>query len=161
MFSRILILALLLSTTLRADPASHRQAAGAMLDLFSGPDSLHAGFEAMIDPMLDSMRKNGAPETTISEIKATFQDWLQQEIVWDELKPELVETYMQAFNEDELRTLLAFYGTPVGQKALQQLPALSEKDAKIVQRYAKKKEAGLVSRIQKVVALHTPASAKP
>jgi hypothetical protein len=161
MHSRILILALILVSTLRADPASHRQAAGAMLDLFSGPDTLRAGFDTMLDPMLDGMRKNGAPEPALNDIKDAFHDWLEQEIVWDELKPELVEVYMGAFSEDELRELLEFYRTPLGQKTLKKLPALFAEGARIGQLYAKKKEAGLVSRIQKVVAQHTPASAKP
>lgn len=161
MHSRILILALILVSTLQADPASHRQAAGAVLDLLSGPDTLRAGFGTILDPMLDGMRKNGAPEPAIDDIRAAFHDWLEQEIVWDELKPELVEVYVGAFSEDELRELLEFYRTPLGQKTLKKLPALFAEAARIGQLYAKKKEAGLVSRIQKVVAQHTPAPAKP
>lgn len=151
-----LLLFTLLSPLAAADNASHRQAAADILDLISGPELFRAGFQAMLKPMLSGMRENGATEAQVREIEAAFNDWLEKEIKWDELKPQMLELYVREFSEPELRDILAFYKSPTGLKALKRLPALMAEGAKIGEKYAQTKQAGLEARIKKALEKNAP-----
>lgn len=145
-----LALALLTSTAV-ADETTHRQAAGELLDMVSGPATLRAGFNLVLSPMLDSMRQQGAPEPLIAEFKDAFNDWLEKEIVWEEMKPEMISLYTREFEESEIRAITAFYKSPAGAKALKKLPELLSAGGKIGEAYAKKKEAILQRRLEAIV----------
>lgn len=147
----VLFLLALLSPLRAADAASHRQAATDILDLISGPEMFRAGFQAILRPMLSGMRENGATDAQVKEIEAAFNDWLEKEIKWDELKPQMIDLYVAEFSESELRDILAFYKSPAGSKALKRLPTLMAEGARIGEKYAQTKMAGLEARIQKVI----------
>jgi hypothetical protein len=142
---------ILIASPAAADEASHREAAGDLLDMVSGPATLRAGFNLVLEPMLDSMRQQGAPEPLIVEFKEAFRDWLEKEIIWEEMKPEMVNLYVQEFAEAELREIIAFYKSPAGAKALKKLPTLVTAGGKIGEAYAKKKEEGLQRRLKVII----------
>lgn len=152
----VALLFLTLLGSLRADTASHRQAADDILSLISGPEMFRAGFETFLGPMLENMRQNGVPEAQLKEIEAAFKDWLDKDIKWDELKPRMVDIYVQEFTEAELKEILVFYKSPVGAKALKRLPALMAEGGKVGQEYAKTKEAALEARIRKIMEKASP-----
>ena len=52
---------------------------------------------------------------------------------WDKLKPDMVKLYTSNFNEQELKDLIAFYESPLGQKVLQKMPTLTAQSAQITQ----------------------------
>ncbi|HVS50960.1 MAG TPA: DUF2059 domain-containing protein [Opitutaceae bacterium] len=145
-------------TAVYADDASHRKAASDLLDLVNGPVAIRAGINAALGPMLDSIRRQGAPEAAVQDLRAAFNDWVDKEIIWDEIKPQVADLYVREFSEEELTQIIAFYKTPVGAKALRRLPAVVAAGAKIGQDYAKTKEASLNERIMKVVAKYKPAA---
>ena len=45
----------------------------------------------------------------------------------------MVKLYTSNFSEQELKDLIAFYESPVGQKVLKQMPALTAQSAQITQ----------------------------
>jgi uncharacterized protein len=154
MINRILVILLFTSSLAVADVASHRRAAAEMLDLVSGQETMKASFNSVITPMLESLKKNGTSDQALADIKRAFSEWMDQEILWDELRPQMVELYVAQFSEPELRELTAFYRSPVGQKALKSLPGLLAEGARIGQAYAKTKEASLNQRLLKVAEKH-------
>jgi hypothetical protein len=75
-----------------------------------------------IDQML-SMQVKQQPQL------AAFQDvmtkFLRKYVSFDATKDDLMKLYRDAFSEEEIRELTAFYRTPIGQKAIAKLPALT------------------------------------
>lgn len=148
----LVVFVLLLSfSSVRADTTSHRAAASELIELINGPLTLRSGFNAFINPMLDGLKQRGASEEALAEFKAAFLDWLDKEIIWDEIKVPMIALYLEEFSEQELRELAAFYRTPTGAKALKRMPFILTKGAKVGQDCAQTKQASLVERINKVV----------
>jgi hypothetical protein len=50
--------------------------------------------------------------------------FLQRQIGWDALKADLAAMYLQAFSEEELERINAFYISPTGQKVITVVPQL-------------------------------------
>jgi hypothetical protein len=50
--------------------------------------------------------------------------FLEAHIGWNALHEDLVQMYLQAFSEQELETINAFYSTPAGQKIITTVPQL-------------------------------------
>ncbi len=151
---RFLVFFATLTSLALADAASHRQAATDMLNLVSGPETMRAGVNSVLDPMLAGLRERGATEAMIEDFRAAFNAWFEEEIRWDDLRPQMVELYVAEFSEAEIRELVTFYRSPVGAKALKALPRLFGEGAKIGQAYAKTKEAALQARLRQVIEKH-------
>jgi hypothetical protein len=106
-------------------PASHEQAARELCRLVCGSGSLKVGGE-----MMNRVVQN--PET--ADLEDVFRGWYVSAMeLWDR-EGAMADDYKAAFSEPELRNLLAFYRTPLGQKALAQLPALARKEAELLGR---------------------------
>lgn len=145
-------LALFFSSAALADPAAHRQLASEVLDVVNTPVALRTAMSSAVGPLLERMRAEGAPEEAIREIKAAMLEWADKEIVWDEVKPQLIDLYVREFTEDELRQLLAFYRTPVGAKTLSRFPVILSEGSRIGREYAESKQASLEAKLEKIAA---------
>jgi hypothetical protein len=55
-------------------------------------------------------------------------------VSWEALRPQLLALYTDTFTESELRELIAFYKTPVGQKSIEVMPGLFQKGIDIGQK---------------------------
>lgn len=66
---------------------------------------------------------------------ASYEDvmisFLRKYVSYDALKDDMVKLYESEFNEDEIRTMTAFYRTPVGKKAVAKLPTLTASGAQL------------------------------
>ncbi|HVW24902.1 MAG TPA: DUF2059 domain-containing protein [Polyangiaceae bacterium] len=65
----------------------------------------------------------------LKQIEPTLRQFFVKYMSWKALQEDFTAIYMKAFTENEFKQLLAFYKTPVGRKALQQMPALMEQGA--------------------------------
>jgi uncharacterized protein len=65
----------------------------------------------------------------------------------DEITDQMVQVYARHFNADELRQLTTFYRTPVGQKVLQTLPAVSQESMTIGQNWGRTVGAEMQSKV--------------
>jgi hypothetical protein len=140
-----------------ADDASSREVAGKLVSMINGPETIRTGFHAVINPMLDGMRQRGAPEAMVTEMKAVYDDWLTNDIKWEELKPLLVNLYIQEFSEKELTELIAFYQSPIGKKMVEKQPLLMQKASQVGQTYATSKQESLQTKMNAVIAKYQPA----
>ena len=153
-YRKIVLLLLTVCTLAYADEASHRKVANEVLNLASGPEAFRAGFAVGMDPLLQSMKQNGASAEAIADMKAALDDWMKTEFSYEDLRPQILELWVREFTEPELNEILAFYRTPTGKKTLAKFPALIAEGAKIGQAYAAGKQASLLERINKVVEKH-------
>ncbi|HSS76500.1 MAG TPA: DUF2059 domain-containing protein [Thermoanaerobaculia bacterium] len=110
----------------------HRQAAVELLQMMDLEKTMRSTLSAMLDAQI-----NGNPE--MAPYRDVFQSWIERYFSWDALKPRMIDLYVQAFTEPELRDMIAFYKTPTGQKSLTKLPALMQQGgqlgAEIVQQH--------------------------
>ena len=77
-----------------------------------------------------------APESKkalLESYQAKANAALDRAVGWDKLKPDMVKLYTSNFNEQELKDLIAFYESPLGQKVLQKMPTLTAQSAQITQ----------------------------
>jgi uncharacterized protein len=146
----LLILPLLACSASLADEASHREAAIRVLEITKSDVAMKSGFQAMIDPIIASMRQRGMPEAAAQEVKEVFSKWFAEEIKWEDLKPKVADVYVQQFTEQELKELYAFYQTPTGQKAIEKLPIVMQQGALIGREYAQNKSQSLQTKLKEI-----------
>lgn len=108
---------------------SHRKAAQDLLEITDAPNSMTGFGDTVIDAQISSN-----PE--LAPYRDVFTKWLQKTLSWDVIGPRMVELYTATFTEAELRELLVFYKSPIGQKALKQMPILFQQGAQIGQEAA-------------------------
>lgn len=122
-----------------ADDASHAAAARELLQLI--------GIDAGIGPMAKRMR-----DTTLAQLAAMdvpqgsedvarpyldkIGDIIENALSWDQLRGDFVSAYTDAFTEDELNQLIAFFKTPTGAKYLNKVSSLNKIAADIVRKNA-------------------------
>jgi len=151
-----LILPLVVCSVSLADEATHREAAVRVLEITKADAAMKSGFQAMIDPVLASMRQRGMPEAAAQEVKEAFSQWFTEEIKWEDIKPKMVEIYVQQFSEAELKELQAFYQTPTGQKAIEKLPIVMQQGANIGREYAQSKGQILQAKLKEIAEKYPP-----
>ena len=105
-----------------SDLERHRNAARELLQLIDMEQTMVGTASAMADVMVQQ-----------NPLMAPYQDvlvkWSANVMTWERFEPKLVEIYIEAFSETELRELIVFYQTPTGRKAIQLLPELTRKGA--------------------------------
>lgn len=153
-----ILVSLVIALSSRADTAATRKSAEAILEITNAAGAMKSGFVATIEPMIANMKKQGMPEAAATEMTAVMGEWFDSEIKWADIKPKMIDLYVQEFTEQELKDLLAFYQTPVGQKAILKLPVVMRQGAMIGQEYAAKKQDSLKVRVQAVIDKYRPKS---
>lgn len=126
-----------------ADLASERVLAGKLIDMTNGKESMRTGFNTVIDGVIDNMQAHGLPQAGVDEIKAAVSKWYDTEINFDEIRPKMVEVYVKDFTEDDLKAIVAFYESPVGQRAIKVMPTAMRDGAMVAQEYTKSKISSL------------------
>ena len=125
-----------------AKPASsHRQVTEELLQVMgvekTSVDAATAYFDVMVE-------QNAA----MADYKDVMVKWVKNTLSWEKMGPRMTDLYMQTFTEGEIRELIAFYKTPVGQKTLQQMPVLMQEGMKIGTDLAKEHQGELEEAIK-------------
>lgn len=106
-----------------ADAGSTRQAEKLLNEM-----DMKVAFQRSIDQMLDvQLQRNPA----LAPYKNVMRKFFQKYMNYDDLKPEMVKLYANAFTESELKEINAFYATPTGRKTIRLMPELMAKGAQI------------------------------
>lgn len=151
MSRRLAVLALALSLAsapLHAQDAAPRpvspgalRAAEELLPLMNAEAQVRAGIEAALDAQVEA-------QPLMAPFRPTMQAWAERYITWAELGPRLARVYAEEFTEAELRDLIAFYRTPVGQKVATLTPTLSRRFAEAGEEMAREHVGELQEMIQ-------------
>lgn len=110
-------------------PSSHQQAAHEFYRLIGGANTAEAGADAMLSAMTSS-------NPQLAEYKDVIRKWYHKVFATTTFEKEVALLYTQFFTEQEIRELMAFYRTPVGQKALKTLPEIMKQAAMIGAKHA-------------------------
>ncbi len=124
-----------------------------MVDNFGQNESAQPGLPA---------EQKAAVQKAQEEAHAT----ISQQLSWDALKGDFIQAYAEAFTEDELQGLVAFYNSPLGQKLVEKQPAVTEKMGKLTQKKMMAVMPAIMQKIKDSVQKPTPvpvpaASATP
>ncbi|MDQ6861093.1 MAG: DUF2059 domain-containing protein [Verrucomicrobiota bacterium] len=111
----------------RADEASHRQSAEALLNLM--------GMESLLSQSIDQMLAMQVKQNpAIAPYQGEMKSFLGKYMSWPSMKEDMVKIYTDEFTEAELKELTAFYNTPLGKKTVQKMPALMARGAEMGQK---------------------------
>ncbi len=141
----------LLNLSIHADETSQRALAAKLIDMTNGKDTMRAGFDAVINGVIENMHQHGMPQQGVDEIKAAVGKWYDSEINFDDIRPKMVDVYVKDFTEDDLKQIVAFYESPVGQKAIKNLPNVMRQGAMIAQEYTKAKIPSLNAQLTPIL----------
>src|SRR5690606_18062420 len=95
---------------------SHERAAAELIEVIR----LEAMAESSVDLVTQSLASQSAGPAQAgmaAEIIAIMTEFRREFMRWENLLPDYIRIYTDAFSEAELRELIAFYRSPVGQKA--------------------------------------------
>ena len=124
----------------RADEATHKAKAEEMISI------LH------LDRMVNGVVQNAMQQTTaltqqryggnmtpaasaaLADFQKKLSDTLTPQIGWDAIKPEYVRAFVEAFPEDQLDSMLAFYKSPAGKALLDKLPGIEQQVGGVLQK---------------------------
>ncbi len=94
-------------------------------------DNMRAQVEAQIgndiQKSLDGKTPNAKEQQAISKMKDRMIALTVSELTWEKLEPMYMRMYKEAFTEEEVGGLLAFYKTPAGQALITKMPMLMQK----------------------------------
>lgn len=112
----VLITALSMSSMSLADAASEKEAEK-LLDMVGTQAVMEQSMSQMLDIQL---QQNPA----LAPYKGVMMEFLNKNMSYESLKPDLVKMYSEEFTSSELREINAFYSTNVGKKSIEKMPKL-------------------------------------
>lgn len=96
----------------------------------------------------------------LAPYRSIVRDFFREQVDWPALEPELIRAYGEAYAENELREIIAFYESPVGQTWLSKQRVVEAKVAEITQRRLDAAKPELRRRFAEVM-LQDPAHIPP
>ncbi len=134
----------------QSDSNSHADAAAELLVLFKAEKLLHDTMDLMLRVEIEQNPMIAPYEDVLRAFFAKHMDWQL-------LKDEYIQLYTEAFTEDELQDLIAFYKTDTGKKSVTLMPQLMQQGAAIGQRQVRENqhelEQMILERMQELAQL--------
>ncbi len=118
--------------------------------------------KAVLPSVEEQMGVPGDPHEMSDELQTRILDYLSSRLSWEKMKPGFTKLYSDAFTEDEIDGMLAFYKSPAGQAMLTKMPQLASKSMAM----AKEQMAGVYPELRRIVQEYTiehpnPAATPP
>jgi len=133
----LLIVVSLLTSLASADEISRRAAAEELLSLTKVDQMIKPLFTQMQAMMEQQFAQMGVPEDLQSILKRHQERLfvvLEETLDLQTMKRDFVSIYVDTFTEDELKGVVAFYKTPVGQAFLDKMPLLMSRSMQASQK---------------------------
>lgn len=122
----LLVLVLCLPTVALAEQPARKEAA-----LLLEQIDMQATLDQSIALSLDSQIKS---QPQLAPYRETMLEFFRKYMSYESLKADMIRIYEEAFTEQELAELRAFYATPTGRKSLELMPSLMAKGAEMGQK---------------------------
>ena len=121
--------ALILGLAITAQPSiaqapsneeSHRAAVKELMTVTHVRELMDQSSETMLAAQVQQMPQ-------LAPYAGILRDFYKEQMNWSVLEPEFTQLYLEVFTEAELKELIAFYKSPIGQKMLEKMPVLMQK----------------------------------
>ncbi len=117
--------------------------------------------------MVDKFGQNAVAQPNVpAEQKAAVQKAQEdahaaigQQLSWDAVKGDFIQAYAEAFSEDDLKGLVAFYNSPLGQKLVEKQPAVTEKMGRLTQQKMMAVMPAIMQKIKEAAQKPSPTPA--
>lgn len=129
--------------------ATHREAVRQLMEVTHVRELTEQSAETMLKGQLQQMPQ-------LAPFASVLQDFYREQMSWSLLEPEYTRAYMEVFTEPEVRELIAFYQTPLGQRMLAKMPLLMAKTNELVTRRVQAATPQLMQRMQ--AAMQNPGA---
>ncbi len=98
--------------------------AGKVIEANGTQHALEDSFMKNMESAMAQLKKMGG-EDLAREVTDVARQFFKDNYKWDELSPLYAEAYAAEFSDDELKSLLAFYESPLGKKAVTKLNGIN------------------------------------
>lgn len=80
---------------------------------------------------MEAMLQSGMGEDLPPEFADVMREFFAEHFRYEELEPGFIRMYTDLFTEEEMRALIAFYRTPVGQRMVELTPEIAARTQQI------------------------------
>lgn len=140
-----------------ADTESHTAAAEKLISIVAPAEVYVENFNTIFATQAAQFKRMGIGQEDIDKILAASDTFASKVGADPELTARMVQIYQDAYTEEELIELLAFYETPIGRKMIKMMPRLTQQEAIINQEIALKYQPEFQMQVQAILS-GTPAS---
>jgi hypothetical protein len=136
--------------------ATHREAVQQLMAVTHVKEITEQSADAILKGQLQQMPQ-------LAPYQSILADFYHEQLNWSVLEPEYTRLYLEVFTEAELREMIAFYQTPLGQKMLARMPTLMTKSNELASRRIQAAMPQLMQRLQAAMQENakTKAPSKP
>jgi hypothetical protein len=131
------------ATAARTYPPSHLAAARELMEVMHLQEVSVTGVRVMLDAQIQS-------NPALAPYRTAMNEWGSELFSGDEAKTAFATLYASVFSEADLRGLIAFYRTPLGQRLASSQVTLTTRGAEIGRDLALAHQADLMARIQRL-----------
>ena len=122
-----------------------------LVDLMGGQDQMVQMHNQFI-----SMLASSSPEMAAHE--PVLRKWAETYLSWDQMRDGMADIYRKHFNETEIKGLLDFYQSPVGQKSVELMPVLFQEGGQLGMSVAQAHQGDLERMIEEAEAKKASAA---
>lgn len=147
-----------------ADQASHNASAEAFLTVVHADKlgtPVYMQVQQMFAQRFSQAKAPADKQAVLERYQAKANATLDSNIGWNKVKPDLIKLYTENFSEAELKDLVKFYKSPLGQKVLQQMPQVTQQSAMLMQQKLDPAVPVVNKLLEDMTKEVTPAGAAP
>ncbi len=160
----ILVIMLLFSVQGIADEVdSKRAATEKLLVLFDMDKSYNQTIEKTLQMPIDFIKSQNMPEEEKLRAKKVVEESVKitrENFSWEKMKPMFVDIYAEALSLEEMKELITFYESPVGQKFVKKQPQMGEaimsKMQEIIEKIVAELEKATQQAVMKIETITVP-----
>jgi len=142
----VILFSIVLVQNLFADESSHQKLAEELLLIMNVDKQTKEMFNQIKEMQRATLKDMGDSEETIS-FTEKMMDLMAEEMSWEKLKDDYINVYTEVFAKEELRELINFYKSPIGQKYVEKTPEVTRKIMLLSQKHSSE----LMPKIQKMI----------
>lgn len=150
-----------------ADAPATKEDVQKYLDVMHSRDMMTKMMEAMSKPMHQMMHeqylkdKDKLPPDFEQRMNKMMDDYMKS-LPFDEMLQAMIPAYQKHFTKGDIDGLVAFYSSPIGQKVIQELPAITAEAMQSMMPLMRKQMEAMNQRVQEQVAqMIKESGAKP
>ncbi len=120
---------------------SHRQAAEELLVMSRAEQTMEPMFKqirGMFEKQIVATDVPPEKQAIVQSYMSRVLDLTERELRWDLMREDVIGIYTEVFTESEIRELISFYKTPIGQKSLERIPLVLQRSIVLSQERVKK-----------------------
>jgi len=128
---------LTLAATGHAASPSQTALAEELMSLMKVKETMEKSFEAVKQMVPRQIQQMGVAPEGLEKKKAAMEltmDIISQEMSWEKIKDEMAAVYAEVLTAEELKGLIAFYGSPIGRRFTEKQPELMARSMQITQK---------------------------